>query len=90
MEASILDGILRPIRMIDQQQDIRCPTRSCTWPQFDTLGVCHRCSDLTAKLKRVDNFGKVFEVVTTNRNETYYQEEDGTAFVLPSGHFLAI
>ncbi|KAJ5435916.1 hypothetical protein N7445_006801 [Penicillium cf. griseofulvum] len=57
MQAAILNGLSRTRKVVDQQVTVQCPTGSCVWDQFQTLGVCNRCQDITSDLKRIDNFG---------------------------------
>ncbi|KAJ5420870.1 hypothetical protein N7465_003389 [Penicillium sp. CMV-2018d] len=72
---------------ISQQAPVQCPTTICNWNQFQSLGVCHRCHNLSSDLKRVNNFGKVFGMVNDGDGEKY-AEKDGLAYVLPNSHFL--
>ncbi|OJJ07869.1 hypothetical protein ASPVEDRAFT_89100 [Aspergillus versicolor CBS 583.65] len=88
MQAAILAGLSRSRKTIDQQSTVQCPTGICTWDQFQTLGVCHRCQDLTPELKRVDDFGEVYNSLYNDGHGDVYQKENGTAFSLPNGHFL--
>ncbi|KAJ3496610.1 hypothetical protein NLG97_g2532 [Lecanicillium saksenae] len=87
MEASIFNGFTRSLAEIRQQANVKCPTGRCTWPTFQTLGVCYKCHNLTSELKRIDGFGLVAgslflgsDIMGTN---------DSTAFALPNGHFMA-
>ena len=93
MEAAILSGLSRPLRMVNQQKDVQCPTATCIWPQFHTLGACHKCKDLTKDLKKVDNFGNVLDALAhaegTHGGHGTIPENATTAFVLGNGHSLA-
>lgn len=88
MQAAILNGLSRLQQSVEQQLAVNCPTGTCTWPQFQTLGVCKRCNDLTSDLKRVDNFGRVYNAIYSSHYENAYRKQDGTAFALPNGHFI--
>ena len=91
MKASILNGISLPESSIRQQLGVQCPTGSCTWPKFDTLGVCHRCNDVTSRLRRVENFEKVVYNISNELFPFEGEKMDGksTGVVLPNGHFFA-
>lgn len=88
MQAAILNGLDLSRKSIIQQGNVRCPTGVCTFDQFESLSVCHRCNDLTSDLKRVDNFGKVYNALYHEDYENVFQKKNGTAFALPNGHFL--
>lgn len=87
MEAAILNALSRSQDPLERQSLAVCPTGNCTWPTFSTLGVCHRCSNLTSQLQRVDGFDVFFRKMWSN-----YAEDtigNATAYVLPKGHLLA-
>lgn len=88
MQAAILNGLSRTRKVVDQQGTVQCPTGICAWDQFQTLGVCNRCQDLTSDLKRIDNFGEVYNALYSDGSGDVYQKKNGTAFTLPNGHFL--
>lgn len=85
MQTAILNGIYDPATVIKEQKTTNCSTGACTWPQFQTLGVCHKCNDLTSDLKKIGDFGEVYGAIY----EDEYGAGNGTAFVLPNGHFLS-
>ncbi|KAM5351084.1 hypothetical protein ACJ41O_003807 [Fusarium nematophilum] len=88
MQAAILNGFSRSPWEIEQEALVQCPTSNCTWDRFDTLGVCHRCTNLTSQLKRVDDFG---DTLLTVKDLGYGRGGifPATAFALPNGHFIA-
>ncbi|KAJ4172712.1 hypothetical protein NW754_002915 [Fusarium falciforme] len=86
MQASILNGFSRSPWEAAQEALVQCPTSNCTWDQFSTLGVCHRCEDLSSKLKRVEGFGKT--LLTIHDVSYGTQSVNATAFALPNGHFI--
>ncbi|KAK2811932.1 hypothetical protein FQN50_001639 [Emmonsiellopsis sp. PD_5] len=88
MQTAMFTGLSHTREMIDQQVNLQCPTGNCTWPPFQTLGVCHRCSDLSSELNKISDFGTVFGSLYPIYSENMYRKQDGTAFVLPNGHFL--
>lgn len=89
MEAAIKDGLYRPPNQFEQQTTTICPADACTWPRFQTLGVCQKCNDLTSELTEVANFGEAYGAIYGFLNDGEYDDETGTAFALPNGHFLA-
>ena len=88
MEAAILDGISRSPWEIGQQTLIQCSSSNCTWNPFATIGICHRCNDLTPDPKRVDGF---WDVLVAATNNCYFEDLNftTTAFTVPNGHFIA-
>lgn len=84
MQAAILNGLTRPKDNVQQTLNVVCPTGNCTCEPFDTLGVCHRCNNLTSQLDKIDNFGEFLQ-----HTRGYEQVGNVTAFALPKGHFLA-
>ncbi|WYZ36267.1 hypothetical protein EsH8_XII_000017 [Colletotrichum jinshuiense] len=73
MQGAIMSGLSKSPWQVEQEVPIQCPTTNCTWNPFKTIGVCHKCNEITSKLKRVD--GKVDNTPTT-------------AFILPNGHYI--
>lgn len=95
-EAAILGAFTNGTSIIDIEERafMSCPTNNCTWPTFDSLGVCHQCSNITSELKRVDNMGSMLNFMYEDINpepleDDLYSKENGTAYALPNGHFLA-
>ncbi|RDW76445.1 DUF3176 domain-containing protein [Aspergillus mulundensis] len=33
------------------QPDLTCPTGNCEWPEFQSVGICNRCEDITSQVK---------------------------------------
>ncbi|KAI9369045.1 hypothetical protein BJX61DRAFT_180831 [Aspergillus egyptiacus] len=87
MQAAILNGLKYSADEITDRTPAQCPTTICTWDRFQSLVVCHRCHDISSDLRPVDNFGRVFSMVTEGDGKRY-AGKDGIAYVLPSGHFL--
>lgn len=74
-----------------QQGSFSCPTGNCTWPPFESLAICSRCTDVAASLEsivsRSDQVGQpFFEVVDDGTDEEL--PPSGTAFRLPNGLYL--
>ncbi|VUC24081.1 unnamed protein product [Clonostachys rosea] len=72
----------------DNRRPASCPSTNCTWPPFDTIGVCSRCNDVKPKLKKVEDFVEVLEAMAEHPRmlRTKY---GASAWALPNGHFLA-
>jgi hypothetical protein len=91
MEIAVLGILMRPMDTVQPgQSPSRCPSSQCEWDAFQTLGVCHRCNDITKDLTRVDNFTDFFDHVEEMKPFGFglWLGEDATAFLLPNGHFL--
>lgn len=74
-----------------QQGSFSCPTGNCTWPPFESLAICSRCTDVEASLEsivsRSDQVGQpFFDVVDDGSNGEL--PPSGTAFRLPNGLYL--
>ena len=85
MQSAFYKGLSNPGNAAAQLAITHCPSEICTWPRFQTLGVCHKCNDLTSDLQKVDNFGEAYGVIYGGS----FAKENATALVLPNGHFLA-
>lgn len=94
MQAAIINGLSRPVQELHQERAVHCPAGNCTWPEFDTLGVCHKCTDVTDELERVDGFGSYFTTMvpvfeaTGGIESTEFDDDDATAWKLPNGHYM--
>jgi hypothetical protein len=98
MKAAILAGLSRAPEEVEQEVLVQCPTSNCTWDPFLTLGVCHRCNDVTAKLSRfvdgidyanlADSIGASVGL-SSNVSPDSIRRVSITAYSLPNGHFIA-
>lgn len=93
MEAAIRNSFAQSKDAIKQQSPTNCPTGNCTWDTFPTLGVCHRCKDLTSELEEIEDMGDFFVMMWGDQSKedgVYHRlsPENATAFALPNGHFL--
>lgn len=52
MKAAAYSGFSSPIKT-DFNVMSSCPSGNCTWPHFQSLGVCGSCEDLTPQIERV-------------------------------------
>jgi hypothetical protein len=51
MKAAAYAGIVSPLETKFNMTS-NCPSGNCTWPAFQTLGVCSSCTNLTDQIKR--------------------------------------
>ncbi|KAH8687092.1 hypothetical protein BGZ61DRAFT_589439 [Ilyonectria robusta] len=86
MQSAIFTGLSRSLWEVEREPLVQCPTGNCTWGQFNTLGVCHKCNNITSDLKRMDGFGDVLVALTGSH---FTATIPSTAFYLPNGHFIA-
>ncbi|OBT73795.1 hypothetical protein VF21_07999 [Pseudogymnoascus sp. 05NY08] len=96
MKTAVLTGLTRSPAELAQQVLVQCPTSNCTWPPFRTLGVCHRCTNVTASLRRVGGIGGFLVNISNNIvgiDGPVMFDDSGTfpstAYTLPNGHFIA-
>jgi hypothetical protein len=90
MQSAILYGIDQPMESVFHQGNFNCPTGNCTWPPLESLSVCNRCTDVTARLERIVS-GAVQYVPLIKRPPLDADNEvqgSGTAFRLPNGLHL--
>ncbi|KAK7426512.1 hypothetical protein QQZ08_006970 [Neonectria magnoliae] len=87
MQSAILTGLSRAPWEVAQEPLVQCPTGNCTWDQFNTLGVCHKCNNITSDLKRAEGFGEV--IVALGGYRLPGSGIPSTAYTLPNGHFIA-
>lgn len=51
LEAEIIISLVHPLEYGMLTSLIQsCPTSNCTWPLYDTLGVCSQCADVSSEL----------------------------------------
>lgn len=62
-----------------QQGGFNCPTGNCTWPPFESLAVCNRCTDVTARLESIVRSTEIPSSVTSFRlpNGLYLNNANG-------------
>ncbi|CEJ90261.1 hypothetical protein VHEMI06056 [[Torrubiella] hemipterigena] len=77
METAILDSLFSDPSLIQRRLQVSCPSGNCKWNKFTTLGVCHRCTNLTSQLKRYDNWARLDNMYNYS------------AYMLPNGAYLA-
>ena len=51
MRSTVMAGFLQPVETPIAPLDVACPTGTCDFPLFDSLGVCVQLSNITHKLK---------------------------------------
>lgn len=62
-----------------QQGRFNCPTGNCTWPPFESLAVCNRCTDVAARLESIVPSTEISSSVTSFRlpNGLYLSNANG-------------
>lgn len=60
MKAAAYAGIVSPLDSTFNMTS-SCPSGNCTWPAFQTLGVCSSCTNLTDQVKRLPIDPESFE-----------------------------
>lgn len=88
MQSAILYGLEQPMENVFQQGSFSCPTGNCTWPPFESLAICNRCTDVAGSLQSIfssgDQVGPFFNLVAHGTRLPH----SGTAFRLPNGLYL--
>ncbi|KAF5525544.1 hypothetical protein CGCA056_v003449 [Colletotrichum aenigma] len=96
MEGVIMSGFYKSPEELQRETLFRCSSGNCTFEPFVTLGVCHRCTDLSVNLTRMPgNYDELLNTIkpyhTANtpgiivNGSTMY----ATGFSLPNGHYIA-
>lgn len=87
MQSAILYGVDQPMENVFQQGSFNCPTGNCTWPPFESLAVCNRCTDVTARLESVVTDASQYAWLDAD-GAVAIKKDSGTAFRLPNGLYL--
>lgn len=79
MQSAILYGMDQPMENAIQQGSFNCPTGNCTWPPFESLAVCNRCTNVTARLESIVPSTEIPNSVTSFRlpNGLYLNNANG-------------
>lgn len=82
MQSAILYGMDQPLENVIQQGSFNCPTGNCTWPPFESLAVCNRCIDVTARLESIVPSTEIPSSVTSFRlpNGLYLGNANGQEY----------
>lgn len=91
-------GILYGLFSPTEQARFTCPTANCTWPAFDSLGVCTRCTDIASSVStKCRNTTMDFGIGqhftgskckhTTPNNITFENTYIGTLCASPDNHY---
>lgn len=48
-----IDAVFNTPSVEIRPSKVRCPTGTCTWPSYSTLGVCHQCQDMSQALQYI-------------------------------------
>ncbi|KAF6840343.1 hypothetical protein CMUS01_03997 [Colletotrichum musicola] len=88
MQGTILNSLSRSPAEAEQEALVRCPTSNCTFDRFTTVGICHKCNDISSSLQTVRDFSDIYYAIPN----TWRASQKGspvTALVLPNGQFIA-
>ncbi|KAI8160406.1 hypothetical protein K4K54_008636 [Colletotrichum sp. SAR 10_86] len=95
-EGAIMSGFYKSPEELQRETLFQCSSGNCSSDPFVTLGVCHRCKDLTAKLTRMPgSYDELMNAVTWYRSPNIDGVKIGgpgfyaTGYSLPNGHFIA-
>ncbi|KAI7776816.1 hypothetical protein LA080_004410 [Diaporthe eres] len=88
IQSAILYGLEQPMQNVAQQATFSCPTGNCSWPSFESLAVCNRCTDLRSSLNRITTHGSGPWVSRNSVNGNIVINNNSTVFRLPNGHYL--
>lgn len=88
MQSAILYGLDQPLQNVVAQGAFTCPTGNCTWPPFESLAVCSRCTDLTDSLERLTTDGGLYASLETDNGAASVTRDGGTAFRLANGLYI--
>lgn len=85
METAILSamGRAQSAENLKQQLALQCPTGNCTWSDFLSLGVCHKCHDLTKDVTDLER-----PLLVNSSSSSGQSKKNATAKTLPNGHVL--
>jgi hypothetical protein len=86
MQSAVLYGLSHPLNVTTQQLKFNCPSGNCTWPSYQSLAVCSRCTDLTSLLTRHADLGAQYWALAEDNSAV--GASNGTSYRLPNGLFL--
>ncbi|KAF9632994.1 hypothetical protein BFW01_g3857 [Lasiodiplodia theobromae] len=86
MQSAVLYGLTQTLNNTIQQLPFQCPTGNCTWPAYDSLAICSRCTDLTSSLSQASDYGAQYVPLMEDNNAAAIS--NGTAYRLPNGLFI--
>ncbi|KXH33375.1 hypothetical protein CSIM01_03289 [Colletotrichum simmondsii] len=96
MEGAIMSGFYKSPEELRRETLFQCSSGNCTFDPFVTIGVCHRCEDLTSNLTRLpvsydDIMNTIKEYRTANTDEVKVGGSNfyASGFNLPNGHIIA-
>ncbi|KAL2839515.1 hypothetical protein BJY01DRAFT_250469 [Aspergillus pseudoustus] len=66
----------------DFEVEPTCPSGNCTWPSFESVGMCSRCEDITTQVK-FDNCNGTMDTTETGTPQPIWCD-----IVLPQGNYI--
>lgn len=88
MQSAILYGLDQPTQNVIKQTPFNCTTGNCTWPAFESLAICNRCTDLTDRLEQLVSDGSLYASLEKDNGAATRNTYGGTAFRLPNGLYI--
>lgn len=88
MQSAVLYGLDQPLESVVQQGAFQCSTGNCTWPAYESLAICNRCTNLDKQLKRLTTDGALYVSLETDNGAAAATKDGGTGFRLPNGLFI--
>ncbi|KAH0432167.1 hypothetical protein CcaCcLH18_06665 [Colletotrichum camelliae] len=95
MEGAIMSGFYKSPEELRLETLFQCSSGNCTFDPFVTLGICHRCKDVTPNLSRMPgSYDELMNAITEYRTPMSLGIFIGgpdfyaTGFSLPNGHFI--
>ncbi|KAI8312797.1 hypothetical protein K4K61_009566 [Colletotrichum sp. SAR11_59] len=94
MEGAIMSGFYKSTEELQGKTLFRCSSGNCTFEPFVTLGVCHRCKDLTSNITGMPgDYDELLNPIKPYRVASSPGVLVGgmfaTGFSLPNGHYIA-
>ncbi|KAF6819421.1 hypothetical protein CPLU01_13062 [Colletotrichum plurivorum] len=91
MEGAIMAAFYKSIEDLRRETLYQCSSGDCKFDGFQTLGICHRCSDVTSQLvNRTGDFADIMNAIDGIKFLSLNDEiRHDNAFYLPNGHFIA-
>lgn len=88
MQSAVLYGLDQPVSNVIKQTPFDCSTGNCTWPEFESLAICNKCTDLTDDLEQVTTNGELYAVLETDGGAAAIVKDGGTALRLSNGLYI--
>lgn len=85
MQGAIINGLSSNDSQLSQQISALCSTGNCEWENYQSLGICSQCNDLTDVLKSREIFGVPMATYLPLLNFDSATNDTMTEWYLPNG-----